>query len=144
MRTLELEPLDVKNCTQGKWYLIVHKKHKSVCVAWLSQNYWNGIVGTLDDWDVYDLPKTCNHEDTTFRGIDSLVGNYVCNQCGEIIEPVEYHRIAGLPHRNLDQEHNVDAFLKVGQLVPAWVYDLPTRSEIAQNQREQKSVFNRT
>ena len=50
--------------------------------------------------------ELCKHEKVTFRGLYSLVGVYVCDDCGKEIDPVEYARMYELPHRQLDHERN--------------------------------------
>ena len=37
----------------------------------------------------------CNHDNVTFHGMFSLVGNYICNDCGQKIDPVEYAKLKG-------------------------------------------------
>ncbi len=46
--------------------------------------------------------EMCTHENYQFVGMYSLIGNYHCLDCGEIIEPVEFHRLKGLPHAQLE------------------------------------------
>ncbi len=43
----------------------------------------------------------CTHENVQFIGLYSMIGNYHCEDCGAIIEPVEYHRTHGMPHISL-------------------------------------------
>ena len=40
----------------------------------------------------------CPHENVQFIGIFSIMGSYVCQDCGETIDPVIYHRMKGHPH----------------------------------------------
>jgi len=40
----------------------------------------------------------CPHKNVQFIGMYSLVGNYICQDCGEKIPPVVYHRMMGHPH----------------------------------------------
>ena len=46
----------------------------------------------------------CKHENVTFRGVFSMIGCYVCDDCGEEFDPVEYHRMTGEPHVDLKVE----------------------------------------
>tara|TARA_R110000751_G_scaffold307662_1_gene430499 strand:+ start:12878 stop:13111 length:234 start_codon:yes stop_codon:yes gene_type:complete len=38
---------------------------------------------------------TCTHDRVTFRGSYSLIGNYRCDDCKEIIDPIEYAKMKG-------------------------------------------------
>jgi len=42
---------------------------------------------------------TCKHDNVTFHGLYSLIGNYICNDCGIKIKPVEYAKMKG--HLNI-------------------------------------------
>lgn len=37
----------------------------------------------------------CEHNKVTFVGQFSMVGNYRCDGCGEVIDPVEYAKMKG-------------------------------------------------
>jgi hypothetical protein len=39
---------------------------------------------------------TCKHDDVVFIGMNSLIGNYVCQVCHIEICPIEYARIKGM------------------------------------------------
>jgi len=47
---------------------------------------------------------TCKHDNYQFKGLYSLVGKYHCLDCGAEIEPVEFHRLKGWPHVELDDK----------------------------------------
>lgn len=49
----------------------------------------------------------CTHDNVTFVGLYSLIGNYHCNDCGEVIEPVIYHQMKKMPHVRLDSNNNI-------------------------------------
>lgn len=38
---------------------------------------------------------SCNHDNVTFTGVFSLVGKYLCKDCGQSIDPVEYAKLKG-------------------------------------------------
>lgn len=49
----------------------------------------------------------CTHDNVTFIGLYSLIGNYHCNDCGEKIEPVKYHQMKKMPHVRLDENNQI-------------------------------------
>lgn len=48
----------------------------------------------------------CPHNNATFWGLYSLVGQYRCEECHTWIEPVIYHGMKGLPSSYLWWEHD--------------------------------------
>jgi len=44
---------------------------------------------------------SCEHNNVQFIGVYSLIGCYHCEDCGEKIDPVEYHKMKGDLHINL-------------------------------------------
>jgi len=45
----------------------------------------------------------CQHADCQFIGVHSLIGEYVCCDCGFKIEPLVFHFVNGYPHVHLNQ-----------------------------------------
>ena len=47
------------------------------------------------------LSSECTHNNVTFIGVSSLMGQYVCDECDMVISPVEYHKLKGYLHVKL-------------------------------------------
>ena len=52
--------------------------------------------------------RACQHHKTTFFGIASFRGNYVCDDCGLKIDPVVRHRMTGDDHILFDTGREVE------------------------------------
>jgi hypothetical protein len=92
-----------------------HQKQQMVMVVFIMRVLGNclrggfgtkkGVCFVNNMTEKYD-GKLCKHESATFRGMYSLIGVYVCDNCKKEIDPVEYHRIMQLPHVLIDVEKN--------------------------------------
>lgn len=47
----------------------------------------------------------CIHDKVTFKGLYSMIGNYFCDDCGKVIDPLVYHHNSGLKTQEYSKYH---------------------------------------
>lgn len=78
---------------------------------------------------------TCKHEDVVFLGTYSLIGDYVCQDCGERFDPVEYAKTKGDLNVNL-----IDYYMEnPDKLNPMW-HDHPMVAHLFEGDGNHASI----